>query len=212
MQSKDLFIFDLDGTLVNAYRAIYASTLHILKAFDYPKQPFDDVLAKIGHGDENFVAEFVKPSEFDKALKMYRDHHKQAVIDHSKPLPYARWILYQLKRKGKQLAIGSNRPHLYTMLILKKLDMLKYFDYVSCADTAGALKPSPKLINVVLKELNVKKDNAVFVGDMPVDVEAANRAKVEAVFVSHGVGNLKDVKQYKNKTVVKELKQILRFA
>lgn len=86
--------------------------------------------------------------------------------------------------------------------------MKKYFDCILCGDEINSLKPKPKILYDVIKKLGVVKKDALYVGDMDVDLETAKRAKMEVVFITGGSCSLKDVKQYKEKIVVNSLKEL----
>lgn len=206
---KKLFIFDLDGTLVDAYEAIEKSVNFALKKFNLPGTTYNEVKRKVGRGDRLFMKEFFQKGDIDKVLKIYRAHHAKALLRYTKLRPYAKRLLYALKRKKKLLAIASNRPYYFTDIILKKLGIRKYFDAVLCADNINSLKPDPKILYAVIKKLGVKKEDAVYVGDMDIDVETAKRARMDAIFITGGSSPLSSVKKYKNKKTARSLKDIL---
>jgi HAD superfamily hydrolase (TIGR01549 family) len=211
MIEKKLFIFDLDGTLADAYKAIENSLNFTLENLGLKKVSYEEAKRKIGRGDKAFMETFFPASAITKALLIYRAHHKKALRLHSKLRPYAKELLQALKRKRKLTAIASNRPSVYTNLILKSLGIKKYFDIVMCADEIKSNKPNPKILNVILKKLKIKKSDAVFVGDMDIDLETAKRAKVDVVFIKGGSSYLRAVRKYKNKKVINSLKEILKL-
>lgn len=208
---KKLYIFDLDGTLVDAYRAIWLSLNFTRRKLGYPEVSYDEVKRKVGKGDKLFILTFFPKQDLEPALKLYREHHKKTLLQYAQTYPYARWLLYQLKRKGKLVAIASNRPMYYTNLVLKKLNLKKYIDYILCADKIKTLKPDPKVLKLILKKLNVKKEDAVFIGDMDIDLETAKRAGVDAVYVKGGSSSLFSVAKYRNKKVASSLRAILKL-
>jgi phosphoglycolate phosphatase-like HAD superfamily hydrolase len=54
-----------------------------------------------------------------------------------------------------------------------------YFDAVFGPEDAGAAKPDPAMLFKALETLRVSKTEALYVGDMEVDVETGRRAGVE---------------------------------
>lgn len=209
MIKKKLFIFDLDGTLADAYKAIEKSLNFTLQNLGLKKVSYEEAKRKVGRGDKVFMETFFPANAISKALLMYRAHHKKALKIHSKLRPYAKELLRTLKHKHKLIAIASNRPSVYTNLILKSLGIKKYFDIVLCADEIKSNKPDPKILKVILRKLKVKKSDAVFVGDMDIDLETAKRAKIDVVFIKGGSSHLRSVRKYKNKKVITSLKEIL---
>jgi HAD superfamily hydrolase (TIGR01549 family) len=144
----------------------------------------------------------------EKALKIYRSHHAKALLKHTILRPYAKKLLYALKRKKKLLAIASNRPYYYTSIILKTLGIRKYFDVVLCADQISSLKPNPKILYTIIKKLGVNKEETIYTGDMDIDMETARRAKIDAIFITGGSSPLNAVKKYKNKKIAYSLARI----
>jgi len=212
MEMKKLFIFDLDGTLADAYRAIEKSMNFTLKKLGRREITYREIKSKVGRGDKLFMKLFFPGERVDRVLKIYRLHHAKALLKYVRSRLYAKILLHTLKRKGKLLAIASNRPYYFTSIILKKLGIRKYFDIVLCADQINSMKPNPKILYIIIKRLGVDKKDAVYIGDMDIDMETAKRAKVDAIFITGGSSTLNAVAKYKNKKTIKSLKEILKLS
>ncbi len=208
-EKKLLYIFDLDGTLVDAYEAIRQSLNYVLALFDLPGVDRETVKTKVGHGDKNFIELFFSPDSAEKALGLYRQHHRNSLQKYVRQKPNARLLLSRLKRRGKKLAIASNRPAAYTRIITRVTGLDKYLDFILCADEIGRLKPDPAIIRVILDQFKVCPEQAVFIGDMDVDLETAARADVDGIYVRGGSSSPADVKKYLDKLSVDSLDQIL---
>ena len=116
----------------------------------------------------DFYDEIVKPSEFKKMLKFVKISKN------------AEKILKYLKKNKIRLAIVSNRG-ITTPLILRHFRIKKYFTKVMTALNVKKHKPHPYPINKVIRELGIKKSEAIYVGDAKVDIEAGTRAKLKVV-------------------------------
>lgn len=208
MVEKKLFIFDLDGTLADAYRAIEKSLNFTRKKIGLSRVSYEEAKSKVGKGDRIFMETFFPPESIEEALRIYRKHHKQSLRKYSKLRPYAKQMLMCLKRKGRKVAIASNRPAYFTNIILKTLGILKYFDAVLCADEIKSNKPNPKILNVLIKKFKAAKSEAVFFGDMDIDLETAKRAGVDVVFIEGGSSHPSVTGRYKNAQVISSLKEI----
>jgi len=211
MTRKKLFIFDLDGTLADAYRAIERSLNFTRSRVGLSKVSYKEAKQKVGRGDRIFMETFFPPEKIKEALLIYRKHHKRTLKIHSRLRPYAKQMLMRLKRKGKLTAIASNRPKLFTNLILKTLGIRRYFNMVLCADEINSNKPNPKILNVLMKKIGTTKEETVFIGDMDIDLETAKRAKVDVVFIKGGSSRPSVVSKYKNAKTISLLKELLRL-
>jgi HAD superfamily hydrolase (TIGR01509 family) len=208
MTEKKIFIFDLDGTLVDAYKAIHESLNFTLRVLGHAPVSYTVAKRNVGKGDKRFMRTFFPRKEFTKALRIYRKHHKRALARFTSLKPGAKEMLYLLKKRNKIIAIASNRPQYFTNIILKALKIKKYFDIVVCADTVGGIKPNPKILYAILKRFKLTPQEAVYIGDMGIDLETAKRAGIDAVFVKGGSSTLAQVKRYTKKKVVASLDKI----
>src|SRR3989338_6821975 len=212
MNTKKLYIFDLDGTLADAYTAIEKSMNFTLKKLGLGPVTYKEVKIKVGRGDRLFMKSFFPEKDMENALKIYRAHHAKALLKYTKLRPYAKRLLYTLKKRKKFLAIASNRPNYFTNIMVEKLGIKKYIDIVLCADQIGKLKPNPKILYIIMKKLRVKKEDTVYIGDMDIDMETARRGNVDAIFITGGSSALGAVRKYKNKRVIHSLREILKLS
>ena len=181
-----LVIFDLDGTLVDAYKAVSSSLNFSLNKAGLPPLSDETIKRSVGWGDRNLVSRFVPAGKVDAVLKIYRRHHKLALKTGTKFLPHARQILLNLKKRKYKLAVASNRPTVYTRIILKSLKAIGWFDCILCADRVRRGKPAPDLLRGILKKSNIAAGEAAYVGDMTIDVQAGRRANIKTVAVLTG--------------------------
>jgi len=206
---KKLFIFDLDGTLADVYTAIERSLNFTRNTLGYSKISYGVIKRSVGRGDRLFIEAFFKPKDAARALRIFRRHHKESVIRYSRIMPFARPLLKKLKEKGKHIAIASNRPTIFTNRILKALDIRKYIDYVLCADRVKRIKPYPGILRNILKRFKMKPKDALYTGDMGIDLETARRAKIDSVFIKGGSGLIKDARAYRKAKIISSLKEML---
>lgn len=200
-----LIIFDLDGTVVDAYKAIEKSLSFTLKKFGYPIVNSSIVRRSVGWGDENFINRFVKAKDAKKALRVYRHHHKCSLRKYSKIIRDAKKILGLLKKRHFKLAIASNRPRRFSIILLDQLGLRDYFNTVVCAKTKDEIKPSPKILLRIIKRLQVKNSEAIYVGDMAIDVYAGNNAGVKTIAVLGGSCGLSELKKARPFKVIHRL-------
>ncbi|MEW5758769.1 MAG: HAD family hydrolase [Candidatus Omnitrophota bacterium] len=207
-----LIIFDLDGTLVDAYTAIEKSFNFALSSLGYSKESFDVIKRAVGWGDKNLLAPFIDKNDLNKALLIYRRHHQKSLLKYSKVFSGAKSLLQYLKNKKIKLAIATNRPTKFTKILLKYLNLDKYFDMVLCGDKLRKMKPHPEILQKIMHKLKADKDSTLFVGDMTVDIETAKAAKIDSVAVLTGSSTKKELSALKPNKIIKhvsELKKLL---
>jgi phosphoglycolate phosphatase len=205
-----LIIFDIDGTLVDAYTAIEKSLNFTLKRLGNPKAGISAVRRAVGHGDRNFMEQFVAGKDVTEGLRLYRAHHGKSLLRHSKVIPGVKKLLHDLKNEGYKLAIASNRPPKFSKILLKHLGLLKYFDIIACAKDKAEAKPKPFLISKILKKLAVKKREAIYVGDMTVDVHAGHNAGVKVIAVLGGSSSASELKSAGPCAILRKLTGLLQ--
>ena len=205
-----LVIFDLDGTLVNAYPAVASSINHTLKRMGSLPRSAAVIKSSVGWGDRHLLEGFLGRDKAVKALKIYRKHHVGAIKAKNgvKFLPGAKAILAALKNNGCRLAIASNRPTKYTLLILRTLGARSCFDMVLCADKAKRPKPHPDMLIQILSTFKVKRRDALYVGDMTIDVHTGRRAGVRTVAVSTGSCTPAQLKQLKPWQIIDKMSRL----
>lgn len=96
-------------------------------------------------------------------------------------------VLEQLKQDGFRMGLITNSmfPMWMRDIELKAYDLLDYFDVRLTSGDAGYMKPHPAIYHQALDKLNVAAEQAVFVGDRPVnDIAGANKAGLISVLMA----------------------------
>jgi len=204
-----LVIFDLDGTLVDAYAAINSSFNYVMRTLGEKPQSPRVIRAAVGWGDVNLLEPFVCKKNLLPAIYLYRNHHKHSLLKHSRLYPHVRQLLRQLKAQGYKLAVASNRPTKFSLILLRHLRLIDAFDCVLCADKLKYGKPHPLILNKIIKRFGFKKSQVLYVGDMAIDAQAGRRARVKTIIVSGGSSSNFEVKKEKPFKVVSRISKLL---
>lgn len=206
-----LVIFDLDGTLMNAYPAVYRSVNFTVQKLGL--RPISHAVIKrtVGWGDRHLLKTFVGEEQADKALKIYRPHHAKALKRDTKLLPGALKVLKVLKSRNCKIAIASNRPTKFSLIAIRFLKIEGYFDKILCGDKVKRPKPAPEILKTILKDLKVRRCEAFYVGDMGIDVKTGQRAKVKTIAVVSGSSSKAELLKLKPYKVVQRVDQALTF-
>ncbi len=206
-----LIIFDLDGTLVNAYAAVYQSVNYAMQVSGFPPIDHQTIKRTVGWGDRHLIERFVGKARSVETLAIYRRHHQEALKHKSKLLPGAERVLAGLKRQKYKLAVASNRPTKFSRILVKHLDIKKYFDYILCGDKVERPKPYPDILLKILERFSLTPPEALYVGDMTIDVQTGKRAKIKTVAVTTGSHLADELRQLKPYRVIERIFNIQKI-
>lgn len=206
-----LVIFDLDGTLVDAYRGVASSLNYTLSQLNDAPIDDDTIKRTVGRGDRHLIASFVAEDNVDRALSIFRQHHARALKEGTVFLPGAKKLLKELSAKKYILAVASNRPTRFTQIILKHLRLQQAFDYVLCGDKVAHPKPAADILEKILKKFSLTPDEAVYIGDMTIDVETGHMAGIKTVAVVTGSSTREELVSAKPFKIIDQISQVARI-
>ena len=197
-----LVIFDLDGTLMNAYPAVRRSVNHVMKYFGHPPVSHAVIKRTVGWGDRHLLQSFIGDQDLDAALAVYRRHHAAALRKDTELLPGALKILRYLRSRGVRIAVASNRPTRFSLIAIRHLKIRKFLDRVLCADKVKRPKPAPDILREILKRSSLRPGQALYVGDMQIDINTGRSARVKTVAVATGSNTKSELRALKPYAVV----------
>ena len=189
MRKTSLIIYDFDGTLVDTLFDIADSVNLSLVDLGLPQLPRKTIRKYIGKGVERLMAQTLEGSCFTdipRAVALFKKHYSENLVKHTDFYPHGREILEHFRNKKQ--AICSNKPEIFVRKILESLDGLQHFQAIIGGDSVKTKKPHPAGLDLILKKLKVPPDEAVLIGDSPVDIETGKRAGVYTCVVNYGLG------------------------
>jgi phosphoglycolate phosphatase len=101
-------------------------------------------------------------------------------------LPGAAAALAALHRAGLRLAVCSNKPVAFTRQLLDYFGLAPFLEMVVGPEDVPRPKPAPDMLQLVLRRLGVAPAEALYVGDMTVDIATARAAGVTVWVVPTG--------------------------
>lgn len=96
-------------------------------------------------------------------------------------LPGVLGALKRMKDAGFKLAVATNAPHVSAEDLMESVDLKGVFETIIGADEVEKGKPAPDMILLACERCECVPYEAVYVGDMPMDMEAGKGAGVAAV-------------------------------
>lgn len=202
-----VYIFDLDGTLLDTLTDLAASTNYALREHGMPEHSVDDVRRFVGNGVrklmERAVPDGADNPSFDEAFATFRQHYMEHALDTTRPYDGIPEMLATLKSRGCRIAVVSNKM----MAATQELCQHFFPDTVEVAigehEAEGIRKkPAPDTVYAALSALGVTKDHAVYVGDSDVDIATARHAGLPCISVLWGFRNRDFLLQHGATTLV----------
>jgi len=185
----DLFIFDLDGTLIESKWDIAEAVNLTLADLGLALRSQEEVFSFVGDGIKRLLRLAVgeeNQSRYEDALRIFRAHYLAHCLDRTKFYPGVEKVLTHFADRHK--AVATNKSLEYTTKILNGLGA-HYFAYVVGGDDGYGLKPEPGMLLKIMEALNVAKDQTVLIGDSTNDITGGHNAGIRVCAVGYGMGN-----------------------
>ena len=103
-----------------------------------------------------------------------------------------------LEQTAAQAKVGLISNFTYAPVIhnsLRRIDIQTYFNAIVISEENGWRKPKPQIFQEALKRLQVNVQNAIFIGDNPIeDIKGAKETGLKTVFVTSQFNSKKDLK------------------
>jgi phosphoglycolate phosphatase len=92
--------------------------------------------------------------------------------------PGAAELLRGLAARGFRLGVLTRSSETFARAALQRTGLGEFFGYLRTRSSPGPAKPSPEALLLLLREMGVPLERALFVGDHLIDAECATRARV----------------------------------
>lgn len=96
-------------------------------------------------------------------------------------------IIKGLYNKGIKLGIVSTKFRYRIEAILRRENLLNFFEVIVGGEDISTLKPNPSGLLLAVKKLNITSSEVIYIGDSIIDAETANRAGIPFIAVLSGV-------------------------
>ena len=186
---KKAVIFDLDGTLLNSLEDLAAATNAALRKQGFPERTVEEVRRFVGNGVALLIHRSV-PAGTTRAVEEtcladFRTSYFAHMTEKTLPYPGIRSLLAALQREGFRLAVVSNKLENAVQELCRF-----YFDGLldlAVGDRPGfRTKPAPDNLLRCMEQLQVRREEVIYVGDSPTDIQTAENTGVDFVGVLWG--------------------------
>ena len=181
-----LAIFDLDGTLLDTLTDLALSTNHALALNGFPEHPIESYKLFVGNGIDKLIERVLPPDSCDtethkRVKNAFLNYYSVHLNDNTLPYPGITELLTELKERGIQIAVATNKPQEPARAIIKEKFAAAAFITVLGQIPERAAKPDPAIVFEIMAKAGVQASEILYVGDSGVDMQTANNANVKAI-------------------------------
>jgi HAD superfamily hydrolase (TIGR01549 family) len=178
-------VFDLDGTLVDSMPLVVEAFLHALEPFGLGLTA-EELFLRLGAPPERTFAMLLGGPERVPVAMQRLEHYAGEQWRKIRPFPGTHDLLSHLGGRALPRGVWTGRDRRTTELILREHAMETAVEVLICGDDLPSHKPDPAGLQRILETLGVEREEAVFLGDADVDVQAGAELGVRTVLIRHG--------------------------
>lgn len=173
-------IFDLDGVLIDSFSAWHKLLNFALKSYGKKELSKKEFKKFWGQGMEKDI-EILLPEITLNDLQKFYEENFHRFSNYINVFPEAKNVLKKIKEKNIFISIASNSAPKILSFCIERAKIEDFIDYYVGASDSLRGKPEPDILFNILKYFKLKKDEVIFVGDSPFDIEAGKRAGIKTI-------------------------------
>ena len=184
-------IFDLDGTLVDSAGEIAAALDRTLDELRLPRLGEEEAARMIGRGVRVLMQRALsrvgaRHVSFEEALPLFEKHYAQTIGTTAPLFPGVMAGLERLHSAGTPCAVVTNKPRFFTLRLLERLDIARFFACVVAGDDGIRQKPHGDMLVAACDALKSDPVHTLMLGDSDNDIAAAREAGCPVWCVPYG--------------------------
>jgi phosphoglycolate phosphatase len=212
-----LFLFDLDGTLIDSKEDIARSVNLTLARLQLSQIPVRQVATFVGDGVQKLIERSLRQAsgrepdsqEVSRGITLFLQEYEGHLLDSTRLYPGVESVLDRLS--WASLAVVSNKPERLSRRILEGLAVDDRFCVILGGDSTPFRKPDPAPLRHAMALCRAAPHESVMVGDSPVDINAGHSAGTMTCGISGGFGSRRELEAAGCDVVLEGLHQLPDF-
>lgn len=187
MATKELFIFDMDGVLLDSEPFWREAQIGVLKQYGATITEQDCINLTMGKRIDDIADIWIERFNLDAGQQQLIDLilHKAAelIAQGGSAKEGIDELIDLLQRKGSRIALATSSSELIIAAVVNKLKLANVFELTLSADEVPNGKPSPDVYLEVCRRLGVATEHAIALEDSLTGVRAAVAANITTIAV-----------------------------
>jgi pyrophosphatase PpaX len=173
-------LFDLDGTLIDSTELIISSFEHTYRAMGRIMTP-EQIRADLGLPLRDTLARYFRGDELERALQTYLAFNLERHDEGVRQMAGVAALVHRLSHGGLRLGVVTSKIRDTALRGLTLCQLDRPFEVVVAKEDTRRHKPDSEPLIYALAAFEADAAACAYVGDTPLDVEAARGAGVRAV-------------------------------
>jgi len=171
-------IFDMDGVLIDSYKAHYLSWKRMLgrHGLDITENQFASTFGRTNQDILVHLFPFIDVKDYDALAEEKEEIFLEIIRNDFLEMEGAGELVSALHEAGALLAIGSSAPKENIQTVLEMMPGGEFFGTVTCGDEITRGKPDPEVFLKTAEKLNLPPQKCIVVEDAPAGVRAGKSA------------------------------------
>ena len=201
-------IFDLDGTLVDSYEAIYIGLEEVFNHFSIPIFPFHQLGKYLGGSLDEILKPFLAPHQIEEAKPVFRTTYSHIYLDKTSLVDGAKEVIEELFRRSIRLAVASNKSGKFCRKLLSHLGIDRFFTTIMGVGDGLRPKPYSDMLNAIVRDLGLHPNEVIMVGDTVEDIKAGKAAGIDVYALGNGYHPLERLIRERPRRILGELRDL----
>lgn len=214
-RTYDIFLFDLDGTIVDSSVGITDSVMYALKRYGIVEADRTKLYSFIGPPlTESFGKYYgFSPEKAGEAVEAYREYYQEKGIYDIEVYGGFEDTIKKLRETGKRLIVATSKPEAFARKVLDYCGLAQYFEYIAGAEMDESRGTKAAVIAYALASCRIEDTSkTVMVGDREHDVIGAKKNGLDCVGVLYGFGSQEELREAGADHIVSRPEDILKYA
>ncbi|MCH7396277.1 phosphoglycolate phosphatase [Acinetobacter dispersus] len=216
LQSRNLVLFDLDGTLVDSAADLYRAMNLSLEKLGFATVTEAQVRVWVGKGAAKLCEAVLQhlfgqvgAQQQEQLLSTFVDVYAQELCVNTRVYEGVLPFLDYCQTHNITMACVTNKPEHLAKGILDILQLSPYFKIVVGGDSLSERKPHPLPLLHCVELEGTSTAETLMIGDSSNDVEAARRAGIDCIVVSYGYNHGESIYDCQPQQVVDHLAELV---
>lgn len=201
-------IFDFDLTLADSKKGVIACVGYALEELGLPAASDQRICESIGlsmPATLEYVSGHTDPDLADRFNRLFIERADQVMAMNTELYPPAPSVIRALQTGGCALGIVSSKLRYRIEGILARERLSDAFPVIVGGGDAPHHKPHPAGLQLAINRLGYTPEEAVYIGDHPVDGEAARSDGITFIGVLTGLSEPADLLAYAPLDIIEDL-------